>query len=333
MNRSSAPQPVTQHSEGIEATQDCAQKNCLEYLSDSEKRSVSACARRVRTKDHYKGPIRQNECKFLPSSGRGPGPVALVSARGSGNTWTRGLLEKATGICTGFISCDTAMRAHGYVGENVKSGKVLVVKTHSVVPKWQGEKNSHAKPDDARYTSAVLILRNPAESAIAEWNRRSAEKVLGKHNFSIARERHTYTIPKEFFEGKGWDSFLHKYMRDWSTRLHQWVINQDNHPVHILHYEDLKQDTVGEIAKTLHFLNVSYDSDILRSKLSVDYSEFQRPHDSEDFEHYSLEQKEFLRSVLLEAKEAAERASKANLLQLDKYICLLSSTFTLTQTK
>ena len=199
MNRSSAPQPVTQHSEGIEATQDCAQKNCLEYLSDSEKRSVSACARRVRTKDHYKGPIRQNECKFLPSSGRGPGPVALVSARGSGNTWTRGLLEKATGICTGFISCDTAMRAHGYVGENVKSGKVLVVKTHSVVPKWQGEINSHAKPDDARYTSAVLILRNPAESAIAEWNRRSAEKVLGKHNFSIARERHTYTIPKEFF--------------------------------------------------------------------------------------------------------------------------------------
>ena len=27
--------------------------------------------------------------------------VALVSYPGSGNTWTRGLLEKATGVCTG----------------------------------------------------------------------------------------------------------------------------------------------------------------------------------------------------------------------------------------
>ena len=121
-------------------------------------------------------------------------------------------------------------------------------------------------------------------------------------------------------EGKGWDSFLHKHMKDWSARLHQWVINQDKHPVHILHYEYLKQDTVGEIEKTLDFMNVSYDSDTLRSKLIVDYSEFQRPHDSKDFEHYSLEQKEFLRSVLLEVKGAAERASKANLLPLDKYM-------------
>ena len=29
--------------------------------------------------------------------------VALASHPGSGNTWVRGLLEKATGICTGII--------------------------------------------------------------------------------------------------------------------------------------------------------------------------------------------------------------------------------------
>ena len=112
-------------------------------------------------------------------------------------------------------------------------------------------------------------------------------------------------------------------MRDWSDRLRQWVINQDKHPVHILRYEDLKHDTVGEVEKTLDFLNVSYDSETLRSKLSVDYSEFQRPHDRDEFEHYSVKQKEFLRSVLLDVKQAAERASKAHLLQLDKYILLL----------
>ena len=39
------------------------------------------------------------ECQFMNGSGRSP--VGLVSFPGSGNTWVRGLLQKATGICTG----------------------------------------------------------------------------------------------------------------------------------------------------------------------------------------------------------------------------------------
>ena len=36
-------------------------------------------------------------------SGQGRAAVALVSFPGSGNTWVRGLLERATGICTGEL--------------------------------------------------------------------------------------------------------------------------------------------------------------------------------------------------------------------------------------
>ena len=201
----SSSQTVTLHSDdpqatraqGIRAPDYCVQSNCLEHLSDSEKYKVNECVRRARTKDHYKGTIGHSDCRFLPKVGRHP--VALISAPGSGNTWTRGLLEKATGICTGFIYCDTVMRANGYIGETVKSGKVLVVKTHSVFPKWRRAKNLRAKPGDAHYASAVFILRNPAKSAVAEWNRKSSEIVLGKHNYSIAHQRHTYSIPRKFF--------------------------------------------------------------------------------------------------------------------------------------
>ncbi len=38
-------------------------------------------------------------CHFMNGTSRGS--VALLSFPGSGNTWLRGLLEKATGICTG----------------------------------------------------------------------------------------------------------------------------------------------------------------------------------------------------------------------------------------
>ena len=109
------------------------------------------------------------------------------------------------------------------------------------------------------------------------------------------------------------------YMKDWSTRLHQWVINQDKYPVHILRYEDLRQDFVGEIEKVLLFLNVVYDSDALKSKLSEDYTEYRRPHYSDVFEHYSEKQKELVRSVVLDVNNAADRVNKSSLLRLDKY--------------
>ena len=44
----------------------------------------------------------------------GRGPVGLVSFPGSGNTWVRGLLQKATGICTGM---DILTTNSGYSSE------------------------------------------------------------------------------------------------------------------------------------------------------------------------------------------------------------------------
>ena len=46
------------------------------------------------------------ECHFMNGTERAA--VALVSFPGTGSTWVRGLLEQATGICTGKLchSCD-----------------------------------------------------------------------------------------------------------------------------------------------------------------------------------------------------------------------------------
>ena len=174
----------------------CVEKNCRESLSKQKRAAMHRCEREVRTKEKYNGHINDSDCRFLLEMSRHP--VALISARGSGNTWTRGLLERATGICTGFLNCDKIMRAHGFVGENIKSGKVLVVKTHSVVPRWIGENNTYNEFEPS-YSSAVFILRNPVKSAIAEWNQRASQKILGKNNSAIAHQRHTYTVPVDLF--------------------------------------------------------------------------------------------------------------------------------------
>ena len=185
---------ITKHSGSIKAPQNCKQKNCLENLSERDKRALKSCENK--TRKGYKGSINEGDCKFLPNNSRRA--VALISAPGAGNTWTRGLLEKASGICTGYLYCDLAMRAHGYVGENIKTGRVLVVKTHSIVPRWGGERNFYFLSSEATYSAAVFILRNPVKSAVAEWNRYSS-MMFGKENSSIAKHVHTYTLPKESF--------------------------------------------------------------------------------------------------------------------------------------
>ena len=71
----------------------CYDKLCTEYLKPDELRQFRDCTRR-RLSRHENGTCRFTDRAFHDT-------VALASFPGSGSTWVRGLLEKATGICTG----------------------------------------------------------------------------------------------------------------------------------------------------------------------------------------------------------------------------------------
>ena len=73
----------------------CTDSLCSEYLSSSERRFFNYC----HPESGKLLNIQEASCHFMDGTGRRP--VALASFPGSGNTWVRGLLEKATGICTG----------------------------------------------------------------------------------------------------------------------------------------------------------------------------------------------------------------------------------------
>ena len=181
---------------------DCKEDHCSEFLTKKEKLAIRSCAREVyRHMDplDIKKKLKANNCRFL--DGRSRLPVALVSAEGSGNTWIRGLLEKATGICTGFIHCDYVMRKKGFVGESIKSGSVIVVKTHAMQPQDRIE-SSQTNSNQPFFGSAIFILRNPYDSVVAEWNRRVTNMFLipnkVEHN-----ESHTNIVPEEY-----WSKFV-----------------------------------------------------------------------------------------------------------------------------
>ena len=172
----------------------CIKDNCLEYLSPAEISTIGMCKKKIITKN-ISTKIEKGSCNFM--SDRSRRAVALASPEGSGNTWLRGLLEKATGICTGFCCCDAEMRARGFVGEGIMSGKVLVVKTHIAFPQWISQVKKLQW--EGSYDSAIVLIRNPAKSVIAEWNRRMTNSLKRLKNRKEINSSHVNAIAQEEF--------------------------------------------------------------------------------------------------------------------------------------
>ena len=128
----------------------------------------------------------------------------------------------------------------------------------------------------------------------------------------------TYTVDKK------WNGFSEDYLQLWIERLDNWVFNNHSHPVHVVSYEDLKRDTVGEVEKILDFLRFPYSHNDLVERLRQDYTVFQRPHTNDDFQHFSPEQKENLRTTLLTVMARAKACGKSDLFHFDEYLDSLS---------
>lgn len=89
----------------------CSLPHCMDYLSNFDKACIDYCIEKQQKKrgkgkkhhvTHDYGMHMHGDCRFMQGGKRAA--VALASLPGSGNTWVRGLLEKATGICTGKLA-------------------------------------------------------------------------------------------------------------------------------------------------------------------------------------------------------------------------------------
>ena len=165
--------PIDSENSVFTARENCKSRLCTEFLTDSDMGHFRYCWRMTGLKRESE----RSKCKFLNITSRAP--VALASFPGSGNTWVRGLLQQATGVCTGGVYCDTELRVSGYPGETIRSGRTLVVKTHQVDPRWTGVAYPLNTTDSyftigkniPVYDSAILLVRNPFPALVSKWNR------------------------------------------------------------------------------------------------------------------------------------------------------------------
>ncbi|XP_076804204.1 sialate:O-sulfotransferase 2-like [Clavelina lepadiformis] len=172
--------------------------------------------------------------------------VALASAPGSGNSWLRYLLEVATGIYTGSVYSDQPLTAKGFFGEMDpwNSGRTLVIKDHIFHQQY-----THFP---AGYDKVILIIRDPYETLLAEFNRRGTKN-------------HTGVVAEEKFLGKGWKKFIVAGSNAWST-VNAKVLSAAGMPVLLVKYEDLKSDRIKEIGRVLRF--IGYEPTSLEDRLA-----------------------------------------------------------------
>ena len=87
-----------------------------------------------------------------------PGPMTgLWSFPGSGNTWMRHLIQLSTGYVTGSEYLENSNGE--FPGEHISNGSAIVIKSHLL------------RENANMYDRAILIIRNPLDSFIAESNR------------------------------------------------------------------------------------------------------------------------------------------------------------------
>ncbi len=90
-----------------------------------------------------------------------------------------------------------------------------------------------------------------------------------------------------------------------------WSMNNHDHPVLIVKYEDIKNNIQSELRRMLDFLQVPYSSSRLKDVVARGYRMYRREH-SETFDHYTPGQRDTVTSAI---KRVSKRLKDNGLLE------------------
>jgi hypothetical protein len=150
-----------------------------------------------------------------------------------------------SGVSTGSVYKDVALLKNGFPGESVVNGSVIAVKTHE----W-------GQATREQFDAAILLVRDPFESILAEFNRRS-----GGHVGHASQEKFSRN------NGQFWQDFVMTKARDWEAMNSDWINNFQG-PLLVIMYSDLKDKVEEQLKRTLDFLSVSVTKEEMECAIS-----------------------------------------------------------------
>ena len=292
----------------------CRDLLCKKYLTKKEWPLYNQCVEE--TNKHPKltraeGPLQEENptpCAFYNGTAK-KGASLLVSYPGSGNTWLRGLLQQATGVCAGSHFCDVDLRRHGFPAEGIYGTSVILVKAHFKNLQYL----KHIDQTEAN-TPVVFLIRNPFHAIVAERTR-----LLRATHPEYYNDTHISSDIDEsqFGKNSSWVNFWTDAKNTWKNFVLEWVIKFKG-PLCVAKYEDLVADAVSEVLRILDFLKFDYNEEVVRSAVSQEYSRYQRKQHA-SYNLYTAEQERDMLSMLNEVSESLVKKNKMYLLSVEEY--------------
>ncbi|CAH1118724.1 unnamed protein product [Phaedon cochleariae] len=200
--------------------------------------------------------------------------IALASFPGSGNTWLRYLLQQATGLFTGSVYKDYGLLKNGFPAESVLNGSVLVVKTHEWGPKSRN-----------KFSKAILLVRAPAASIQAEFNRQS-----GGHIGFASPDRY------KRMRGRYWQQFVTDKLNGWQQMNLDWLYNFTG-PTHVIFYEQLVDNVEHTLRTVMAFVGVRVDEGLVQCAMERKEGIYRRKKRAVNFDPYTEKMKERIKEV------------------------------------
>lgn len=237
--------------------------------------------------------------------------VGLASYPSSGNTWLRYLIEGITGLYTGSMYNDIALRKKGLYGEGVPydSGVVATIKTHGHTT----EKGAHMpRPYQIEYNhhkevnhSAILLIRNPFNA------------IIGHRN--LDQGGHTGLAKVDQFLGPGWQEFVEIKAEAWLNFYSDWLENNPSENILVLHYENIKQSLKHSLRKIAGFLEFEEHSGRIDCTIQFQTGQFKRKHKEDMRDNpYTDEQKEIIATSIRKLNKILKKYQKESM-PLQKY--------------
>ena len=94
----------------------------------------------------------------------------------------------------------------------------------------------------------------------------------------------------------------------WQQTIFAWLVNNMDHPVIVIKYEDLKVNPSRELRRMLDFLRVPYTEAQFQRVVNNGYEKFKRRHSpQDDYDHYTYEQRAFVNSVIRTTHSVLEK--------------------------
>ena len=115
-------------------------------------------------------------------------------------------------------------------------------------------------------------------------------------------------------DNAAWNEHITRKVYVWQNYFYNWLLNNVSKPILVVRFEDLKTDLIGQMKRMLDFVQLPYMEDDLRSRLSEGFDKFQRIHDGEDFKHFTAQQREFVKSVVLDTIKTLRLHGQKNML-------------------